>query len=116
MGELKLDGKYIEKLEEFECIPILKYNPTRKQLSAIHGKIWSLDDVKKYILDNPNECVSIFKGIVLHMADYPPSWKHMVNGRDITMMYAKRWAHGNAVNCESMNSLEDDQKVYVNGE
>merc|ERR1712154_448704 len=96
-------------------IPILKYNPTRKQLEAIHGKIWNMEDIDQYILDNPTECVSILKGIVLEMAEYPPSRKHMVNGKDITMMYAKRWAHANAKNCQSMDALEEEQKVYVNG-
>merc|ERR1712228_843309 len=115
-NELNLDREYIQKLEKFESLPIVKYNPTMNQLQRINDKIWNASDIEQFIFDNPNECVSIFKGIVLDMANYPPSWKQMVNGKDITMKYAKRWAFGNSENCKTTKTLENEQKIYLNGE
>ena len=114
--KLKLDEDYIKTLERIESIPILKYNPTLDQIKQINNKIWNMTEIKQYLMNNPNECISIFKGIVFDMADYPSSRKQIANGRDITMVYAARWSGANENNCKSIESMEDDQKLYINGE
>ena len=114
--ELRLHDHYIQFLMSFDYKPILKLNPTQKQIEKINGKIWTMSDIKQYISNNPKECISILKGIVFDMEKFPPSWKQIVNGKDITMMYASRWAYANKDNCKSLQSLHDKQKLYINGE
>ena len=109
--EMDLEKEYIAGLEQFESIPILEYQPTEQQLKAIHGRVWTMEQVQQYIAEHPAECVSVFKGIVFDMARYPPSWKPKVNGKDLTMAYA-----ADKENCKSMESLEDGQRAYINGE
>ena len=115
-NELKLDADYIKFLDTFESIPILKLDPTKEQYERINGKIWNRKEIQKFKKDNPRECISILKGIVFDMNQYPPSWKQFANGNDITMAYANRWAYANKYNCRSIESLETDQKLYINGE
>eukprot|EP01083_Nonionella_stella_P004964 14509_1 len=114
--ELKLDSDYIKTLETVECVPIVQYKRTVRQLQQINNKIWTLPELTQYMAQDSARCVSILKGIVFDMAQFPPSWKPMVRGKDMTMFYAKRWAYAKSDNCESLDALETQQKVYVNGE
>ena len=114
--EMDLEQQYIPKLEQIESIPLFKYQPTEQHLKQIHQRLWTMEEIQKYILEHPMECVSVFKGIVFDMANYPPSWKPKVNGKDFTMKYAARWAYANKENCASIKTLEDGQKAYINGE
>lgn len=115
-NELKLDPDYIKFLNTFESIPILKLKPTIQQIEKINDKIWNMMDIKQFINNNPNKCISILKGIVFDMNKYPPSWKQKANGNDITMIYGNRWAFANKYNCKSIHTLEINQKLYINGE
>ena len=114
--ELKLDEKYVKRLQEVEYVPMIPFNPTKEQLNKINGKIWKMNDIKHVNKKNKSACVSIFKGIVLDMGKFPPSWKMLVKGNDITLMYARRWAYVNEFNCKSIYNLEDGQKEYINHE
>jgi len=114
--EMGLDKEYIERLKHFESIPILQYQPTKEQLKAIHGRVWTMKELQQFKEENPTECVSVVKGIVFDMAKYPPSWKQKVNGKDLTLIYAARWAYAKPENSKSMTTLALGQKAYINGE
>merc|ERR1711879_454105 len=82
------------------------------QMEAIHSKTWTLEELRKYATDS-NVFVSAFKGIVFDMRG---GIQEQMNGNDVTLWMANRWAYANEENCKSIEALEDVQKDFINGE
>merc|ERR1719242_2213711 len=50
--QLGLDQEYRDKLEEFECIPFVKYQPTEQQLEAINQRLWTMEELEQFKKEN----------------------------------------------------------------
>ena len=109
--QLGLEDQYIERLKGFESIPFVEYNPTEQHLEAINQRVWTMEEV-----ENPDAFMSVMKGVVFDLTKFPSTWQGKLCRKDITLLWANRWAYANEENCKSVEALEEQQKVYLNGE
>ena len=78
--------------------------------------MWTLEELEEYANRDDNYTLAL-KGIVFEMGLMPRGdFKDTNNGKDVTLVWANRWAYASEENTKSVDALEDVQKEYLNAE
>lgn len=113
--KIGLDGGYIEYIQQMMAGAIdFKVDAPEEQsfLEITRQREFTFAEVQDG--SNKETFLCVLKGVVLEYPAMGPVVDKRLSGYDITLEVAKEWANATEENCESIESLEDEQKVYVN--
>lgn len=113
--KIGLNEGYIEYLEKMMtgCVVFEVEAPSQQKfLEVTRQRDFNFDEVKNSL--NKQSFLCVLKGVVIEYPSLGKILNKRLAGRDITLDVAKEWANANVENCESVHSLEDGQKAYVN--
>jgi len=112
--EIGLEKDYIEYLKAWPSIGFRAFEIEKVKWPTDPVRLFYMSEVEKSKNSETGEKHIVIKGIVFDMlTGLPGLWAKMFFGKDVTMLFAKRWAWSNDENTKDLKHLEEEQKAYI---